>query len=457
MPQLTRVAWTEGMHLAQHHFQVQTRFAEDSISFAMRQLHPHAHGFTALAIDEASLARGVVALHSASGLMPDGLAFHMPSADTLPASLQVAAHWPPGAERVTVWLTVPQLHRSGRNLLTADAVEEAPGRSAATHAPARYSVMSVSRSDDFAGGDERDVRLCRKNFSLATAPALDDVVALPMLRLRRTPSGEIARDNSHVAPLLHLSASSVLTARLRRLVDVLRVKADALAPDGAQASLVNYAARELPAFWMIHTVRSALPALVHALYTPATHPETLYLDLCSLAGALCTFGLDARADTLPRYQHDNIASWLDPLELHIRRHLELIVPDGCVLLPLVAATDVLYTTPVTDPRARTAARWFLGVAADVPDAALRRLVPELVKVSAASRVLSLVRDAVPGLSLEHVPTPPAALAADPHMQYFRIERRTTGPDASARMHEVGVYVPVTIAQARLELRILLDD
>jgi type VI secretion system protein ImpJ len=80
-----------------------------------------------------------------------------------------------------------------------------------------------------------------------------------------------------------------------------------------------------------------------------------------------------------------------------------------------------------------------------------------VKLATASRVLGLVRDAVPGLALEHVSTPPAALAADPHMQYFRIERRATGHDAASRMHEVGVYVPATIAPVRLELRILLDD
>jgi type VI secretion system protein ImpJ len=450
MPQLTRVAWTEGMHLAQHHFQVQTRFAEDSIAFTLRQCQPHAYGFTALSIDEASIPRGVVSLHSASGLLPDGLAFHMPAADALPESLHIAKSWPSGADRVTIWLAVPQLQRSGGNVASAS--------DDARNVSARFHVTAVTRSDDFTGGDEREVRLCAKNLRLTAAPALDDVIAMPLLRLRRTPTGEIARDTTHIPPILHLAASSTLSLRLRRLIDVLRAKADALAPDAEQSSaLVNYAARELPAFWMIHTLRSAIPALTHLLQSPRTHPEQLYLELSRLAGALCSFGLTAQADGLPRYQHDDVASWCDELELHIRRHLELIVPDGCVVLPFTAATDVLFTTRVDDPRARTAARWFLGVAADVADASLRRMVPELVKVSEASRVLGLVRDAVPGLTLEHVPTPPAALAADPHMQYFRVERRATGPHAASRMHEVGVYVPAMIAGARLELRILLDD
>jgi type VI secretion system protein ImpJ len=450
MPQLTRVAWTEGMHLAQHHFQVQTRFAEDSIAFTLRQCQPHAYGFTALSIDEASIPRGVVSLHSASGLLPDGLAFHMPDADALPQSLNITKRWPTGADRITIWLAVPQLQRSGGNVAIAG--------DDAHHASARFHVTAVTRSDDFTGGDEREVRLCAKNLRLTAAPALDDDIAMPLLRLRRTPSGDIALDASYIPPMLHLAASNTVFLRLRRLIDVLRAKADALAPDADQSSaLVNYAARELPAFWMIHTLRSAIPALTHLLQSPRAHPEQLYLELSRLAGALCSFGLAAQADALPRYQHDNVASWFDDLEIHIQRHLELIVPEGCVVLPFTASTDVLFTARVDDPRARIAARWFLGVSADVPDASIRRLVPELVKLSEASRVLSLVRDAVPGLSLEHVPTPPAALAADPHMQYFRVERRTTGPQAASTMHEVGVYVPAIIAQARLELRILLDD
>jgi type VI secretion system protein ImpJ len=451
MPQLTRVAWTEGMHLSQHHFQAQSRYAEDSIAFTLRQLISHAFGFTTLTIDEASIPRGIVSLQAASGILPDGLAFHMPSADALPASLAVERVWPAGADRVTVWLTVPSLHRGRASVRTSAASSAEPLRAT------RFIAETVVRSDDFAGGDERDVSICRKNIALTLAPALDDEIAMPVLRLRRQPSGELSLDQSFIPPCLHLAASGVLRTRLRRLTEVLRAKSDALAPVGDQTALVNYAARELPTFWLIHTVRSALPALHHLLQTPRAHPEKVFIELSRLAGALCSFGLDSRADTLPQYQHDDASTWFDALELHIRRHLELIVPDGCVLLPLMPTTEVLYTTRIEDPRARAAARWFLGVSATVPDATLRKMVPDLIKVAAASQVLGLVRDAVPGLVLEHVPITPPALAANPHMQYFRIARRGAGADGIARTHEVGVYVPTTLAQPTLELRILLDD
>ncbi|MCU0626617.1 MAG: type VI secretion system baseplate subunit TssK [Gemmatimonadaceae bacterium] len=447
MPQLTRVAWSEGMHLSQHHFQAQARYAEDSIAFTVAQLVPAAHGLVRLALDGAALARRIVAVHDAAGLMPDGLAFDMPHADAPPPSLDLAQAWPAGAERATVWLVVAR-RGTARGDVALDAHD----------ARARYVRAERERSDDFAGHDLRAIPVCRKNFRLTCSPAMDDEVALPLVRLRRTPTGDLVPDASFLPPLLHIGASDGVRTRLQRLVDVLVAKSAALAPGGDdRAMLANYAARELPTFWLLHTVRGAIPALRHLLHAPGTHPEALYLELARLAGSLCTFALDTAPGALPPYDHDEPARWLDALERHIRTHLELVVPGGCIVLPLARVTEVLHTATIDDPRARDAARWYLGLAAAVPDATLRGTAPTLVKVAAAHDVLRLVREALPGATLEHVPVPPAALAADPRRLWFRIARRDPAIDGVARSHEIGVYVPTTLPDARLELRILLDD
>ena len=43
MKQLSKVVWSEGMHLAPHHFQLQSRYFEDSIRFALASLFGRMH------------------------------------------------------------------------------------------------------------------------------------------------------------------------------------------------------------------------------------------------------------------------------------------------------------------------------------------------------------------------------------------------------------------------------
>ena len=48
MKQLSSVVWSEGMYLGPHHFQVQSRYFEDSIQFAASALRVEAYGFVGL-------------------------------------------------------------------------------------------------------------------------------------------------------------------------------------------------------------------------------------------------------------------------------------------------------------------------------------------------------------------------------------------------------------------------
>jgi len=84
MTLLSKVVWHEGMHLAQHHFQTQSRYFEDSVRFALAQLYYKPYGVTAFELDAHAIANGVVSLVHAQGVMPDGLAFYMPDADPIP-------------------------------------------------------------------------------------------------------------------------------------------------------------------------------------------------------------------------------------------------------------------------------------------------------------------------------------------------------------------------------------
>ena len=104
MKLLSRVVWSEGMYLGPHHFQVQSRYFEDSIQFATSSLWFASYGLAGLELDAEALQNGTVSLLHARGVFPDGLVFNMPESDALPAPRAVADLFPPTRDGVTVML-----------------------------------------------------------------------------------------------------------------------------------------------------------------------------------------------------------------------------------------------------------------------------------------------------------------------------------------------------------------
>src|ERR1041384_1144341 len=84
MKLLSRVVWSEGMHLGPHHFQVQSRYFEDSIQFATSSLWFASYGLAGLELDAEARYNGSGSLLHARGIMPDGLQFKMPECAELP-------------------------------------------------------------------------------------------------------------------------------------------------------------------------------------------------------------------------------------------------------------------------------------------------------------------------------------------------------------------------------------
>jgi type VI secretion system protein ImpJ len=216
-------------------------------------------------------------------------------------------------------------------------------------------------------------------------------------------------------------------------------------------------------FWLTHAVHSALGPLRHMRQTRSAHPEQLFAGLARLAGALCTFSLEADPRQLPLYQHDEPEACFDGLERHIMRQLEVMLPSNCLSVPILPAEPGFYRGAIADPRALTRGRWFLGVRSSAGQGALMGDVPRLVKLCSAEHIVKLVQRAYPGLVLESAPVPPREISPRIGMQYFSVQ--TNPPAASAgepcwkfiaETATVGIYVPAAIPEVGLELSIVLE-
>jgi type VI secretion system protein ImpJ len=123
---------------------------------------------------------------------------------------------------------------------------------------------------------------------------------------------------------------------------------------------------------------------------------------------------------------------------------------------LVENSHNFFLGAATDRRVFGPSQWYLGVRSSVAPAELVPRVPTLLKVCSARHIARLVKDAYPGLALEHVPAPPPQISPRAGTVYFRIQ--TAGPcwRLIEQTQSVGVYVPAAIADAELDLSVVPD-
>ncbi len=451
MKQLSKIVWSEGMYLAPHHFQAQNRYFEDSVQFALTSLWRDAYGLISCEFNQDAIRNGTVALVHAVGVFPDGLPFDMPECDPLPVPRNIRDSFSPVAEELTICLTIPRQVAGGPNCTLA------PNGRVAT----RYSGSSTTLADDNSGQDEKPITLGRKNIALVLASEQrDDLLMLPIARVLRDGAGHFVYDTNFVPPCLKLSASPTLLRLAQRLVEILEDKSAAVlgSKDRNRGQFeAGISSGQVAQFWFLHTLHSHLAPLRHLLLTKHAHPEELYREMLRLGGALCTFGLDSHPRTLPVYDHEHAESCFSAVDDHIRRHLEIVLPSKALTIALSSTQRYFYEGDIKDPRCLGPSRWILGVQAKMGEADLIAKVPQLVKLCSSRFVPELVKRAVPGLPLTHIPVPPSAMAARVESQYFAVSK--TGPcwEHILQTKRVGVYVPGDLPKAELELTVILES
>ena len=101
--------------------------------------------------------------------------------------------------------------------------------------------------------------------------------------------------------------------------------------------------------------------------------------------------------------------------------------------------------------------WFLGVRAKAPAAEIVARTGKLVKICSAKFIARLVKEAYPGMTIEHVPVPPADLSPRIGTQYFAIQQTDPCWKSIVDSSEVGLYVPAALPEPELELKVIIEQ
>jgi type VI secretion system protein ImpJ len=447
MRQLQKVLWTKGVLLSPQHLQVQDRFLEDVLAFKLSALSLFPWGFSRLEVDRQALTGGLVALSTAAGLMPDGLAFDLPDADQAPAPRPIEGEWIGDRTELTVYLAVPELRPGGRNISTT-------GSDRAT----RYIAEVLMRRDENSGLTEKPIQVARKMFRLLTdSDALEGHTMMPVAQIVRGPTGEFQLKPNFIPPLLDVAASPHLQGIVRRQVEILSARSTTLSGARRQRSkgLADFGVADIANFWLLYTVNTHLPTFRHILETGHGHPANLYGSLAALAGALTTFSTTVHPRMLPEYDHANPSDCFARLDAMVMDLLDTVVPANHVSLPLRLTESSIYATAIDQDRYLASPQMYLAVAADLKPEEVVRRVPQLLKISSANQIDRLIRRALPGVAVTHSPNPPSALPMRLDYQYFELSLKGDDWEAIKTARNLAAYVPSDLPNPRLELIVLL--
>lgn len=449
MRQLQPVVWAKGTFLTPQHLQAQDRFLENLLQFRLETLNFRPTGFSTLQVDREELAAGNFAITKGSGLFPDGLPFDIPHSDLPPPPKILAQYFEGDVTSRDIYLAIPPHVEGGLNVSTA-----------ARNADTRFLAEILMMRDENTGLAEKPIQVARKNFRLLVGDeAREGTPVLRAGRVVKNKAGLLQLDPQFVPPLLSVSASEYIMSMLRRLVEILVARSSTLAGMRRQRnqSLADFTAGDIANFWLLYTVNTHLPVFRHILDTRHGHPESLFAGMNSLAGALTTFSMKIQPRDLPIYDHDELGACFTELDEKLRQLLETVVPSNFVTLPLKLTQPFIHATALDDEKLLQNTKFYLAVKAGISEADLITRTPQLIKTCSATHIETLIRQALPGISLRHEPIPPSSIPIQLNFQYFSLNQSGAAWESVLRTRNFAAYVPAEFPDPTLELVILLPQ
>lgn len=453
MKQLQPVIWSKGTFLQPQHLQTQDRYLESLLHFRQEALRFAPYGFRKLIFSKQALAAGQLSIEQASGLLADGLAFDIPSSDIAPEAKPLAPWFEPVQgvvpASVDLYLAVPSYRHGGANLGRPQVQKDG-----------RYLVETLVVNDENSGMAQKPIQVARKNFRILTEFEVGEgMTSIKLARVRKDEAGQFELDHSFVPPLLDIASNEHIMGLTRRTVELLAAKSSNLAGMRRQKnlSLADFTAGDIANFWLLYTINSSLPVVRHAFESRHGHPEELFGELTALAGALTTFSSEIEPADLPIYQHDDLGPCYRSLCETIYKLLESTVPTNFVSIPLKLMQPSILAASLDDEKLLRNVRYYLAISADVGEGELIQRTPLLGKLCSATHIEHLVRNALPGVPLTHLPVPPSTIPVKLNFQYFALNQTGGAWEAILRSRNIAFYAPSELAVTKAEVIVVFQS
>lgn len=444
MNRSAKILWGEGLFLRPQHFQRQDLYHETRLTEFGRSVHPYLWGIRNLNFDTEALAAGILRITAITGILPDGELFSAPDGDDLPAPVNLASVEDIGNGTV-FHIALPYLRDFGPNF----SAQPTAGAQAY-----RYKQHEERAADLYTSAIEFELTTLKKSLRLLSDhDNREQYISMPVARVRTNSSGGYEFDTTFVPPALTIHSSASIYLMLRRLIEILQAKAQALYGYHREPSLniVEFRSGDIASFWLLHTVNAACASLQHLFQHPALHPERLFHEMLTLAGQLLTFSKAYTLADLPAYNHANPGPEFGKLDLIIRELVETVISSRYFSIALAEVKPAFHLGRLDSEKVTSNASYYLSVAADMPPAELVETVPQRIKIGAPDDVDRMVSSAMPGVRLMSAPQVPPSIPVRPGCYYFSVEPHGALYERMIASNSIMIYAPAGFRNLKLEL------
>jgi type VI secretion system protein ImpJ len=264
----------------------------------------------------------------------------------------------------------------------------------------------------------------------------------------------------YIPPCLTVHASPVLERMLKDMRELLTAKGRELAEYKGQHKIhpLEMGSRETVLLVMMQTISRYIPLFHHHLEGEETTPRIFYALVRQLVGELSTFSetVSALGDPphpLKAYRHDTLWECFDPALKIAKELLKEVAPGPNCIVPL--DYDGQYFTATLDEQFFTGNnRYYLSIKVDMLPGDLRPLLTETGKISSREAMEQLLRQALPGVSIEYLESPPAELPRRAHYRYFLINHHDPHWRNIEQDRNIAVCCALTRDQADMQLLVI---
>ncbi len=422
--------WHQGLFLQPQHFQLDDLYLQSLLTPLHKFLSPHFWGVGGVETPKIISENSVERPHRAEFLFPDQTYVVFPE-NALIEARSFDEDWVEGGKPFTVYVGLKKWNSVGKNVTVLPRLEnlsEVTTRCVTTPEP--EDIQDLHQEGPVA--QVKRLYFVLKFFWENEKDQLGDYHLIPFLQLER--SGEaIVLSEKFIPPCLSYSNSAPLTKLVKEIRDQIYSRGRQLESYKRERGIhtAEFGARDMVYLLALRSINRYIPALFHLTESRQVHPWEVYRVLRQLAGELTSFSeeinvmgeLQDGSRLLPNYEHARLWECFPAAQLLITRLLDEITAGPDYMIPLVFdGTYFSAELPVAMFEGRN--RYFLVFNTEADPKSILQSIEMVAKLSSRESLPILIARALPGIKLEHLPSPPQELPRRAHSIYFQVDHHS---------------------------------
>ncbi len=448
------VFWHQGMFLQPQHFQLAERSADLRFTPYRQWTTPHLWGVCRADVE--LTASGIRSLSVTAGefLFPDGTFLKFPGNVVIEPRLLPGTMEATGGA-LTAYLGLRKWQEQGENV-TVVAQGEQLGRVASRFVTGEEGTI---RQDLHGAGPAAEVRLLSHLARIFWEDELDllgDYLLIPFARLElRNEAVELSRD--FIPPSVSIVSSPTLFALVREIRDLVSTRCRGLEACKKQRGVqdAEFGSKDLVYLLALRTMNRHLAQLDHLL-AGEVHPWLFYGALTQLAAELSSFSATVsygEERLLPEYRHLDLARCFSQAHDLILTLLQQITAGPDYSLSMTYDGSYL-SSELAPSHFQGRGRFFLVLSTDEDAESVLVSLAGVAKLSARERLPLLISQALPGIPLHHLPTPPQELPRRARSIYFAIDSRSEQWEQVQKWNNLALFWDQAPADLAAEIMIV---